>query len=447
MQRDTRATCPDTVGNASDAVAQYRFDPKSPEAIAHMRTVLFRAAANRHKVDLDAPPRSVPGDAPMPEPSAGDRAEPTDDDDCAKPACVLVPGESPDKLLQDAIKAHKIDGAIAPLAQARTLETAAQSILEILHDPAVHAVYAAEVVDAARARLARPVQLLDTVPTTHSIDATCHGIGQTPTGHSKESRAALWIAKHDLSTRKSGRITYIVAKRCTGKAVLYKDMWNTGWHGWDCVLAMSPTPESQEMFREHMPDACIHGDYNGDAIKALIEKVTEMRAFGFEPRVFIVLDNCMHGPSVWCSQEMRDLHSQAAALGIDVCNITEYAMNLPKALCSHIDYAYTMREPQNPYRKNLYRDFFGVFDNYDEFAAALDTCTANAGWMVVDNAAAPLTPEKNVFWYCASPHPPSSKWGCAFLWKLAYAYGRPAAPTLLGSWMATPALPGLASLL
>lgn len=134
----------------------------------------------------------------------------------------------------------------------------------------------------------------------------------------------------------------------------------------------------------------------------------------------------------WWSQRQRQQRDEMMCfvfffsctghLKILFLNIVQYVMDVPKAIRSQIDYVFALREPQRAYRENLYKNFFGIFPNYDEFSAAFDACTENYGCIVVDSTAKTNAVEDSVFWYRGSSNPPPFILGNRNFWKLHYMF-------------------------
>ncbi|AGO82345.2 hypothetical protein pdul_cds_334 [Pandoravirus dulcis] len=230
------------------------------------------------------------------------------------------------------------------------------------------------------------------------------------------------LRKFNWKAFKPDRVVMLVGKRGTGKSVLLRDLLSHLSSEYDGGVAMSPTPESQDMFREFMPDSCVFDEYSSEKIGEIVTKLRQFNHMGVYKRVFVLLDDCMFDASVLKSKQMRDIHMNGRHLKILFLNIVQYVMDVPKAIRSQIDYVFALREPQRAYRENLYKNFFGIFPTYDEFSAAFDACTENFGCIVVDSTARTNAIEDSVFWYRGSPDPPKFILGNRNFWKLHYMF-------------------------
>lgn len=116
------------------------------------------------------------------------------------------------------------------------------------------------------------------------------------------------LRKFNWEAFKPDRVVMLVGKRGTGKSVLLRDLLSHLSVEYDAGVAMSPTPESQDMFREFMPDSCVFDEYSSEKIGEIVTKLRQFNHMGVYKRVFVLLDDCMFDASVLKSKQMRDIH-------------------------------------------------------------------------------------------------------------------------------------------
>lgn len=116
------------------------------------------------------------------------------------------------------------------------------------------------------------------------------------------------LRKFDFNMFKPDRVVMLVGKRGTGKSVLLRDLLSHLSLEYDGGVAMSPTPESTDMFREFMPDSCVYEDYTSEKIAEIVLKLREFNGVGIYKRVFVLLDDCMFDSKILKSIQMRDIH-------------------------------------------------------------------------------------------------------------------------------------------
>ncbi|AGO85537.1 hypothetical protein psal_cds_1223 [Pandoravirus salinus] len=363
---------------------------------------LFAACANPNLVNLDADPKPVPADAPMPDET------PRRDADVSTDLRVAPESSSAAAVLPTPVDplAHML------ITQAKAMDDGAKRLLAL----AGSRISAAEF-EQARAALGWPATVVAETPRpsapTASVSRTV-SVGADPNN--------VELRKFDRAAHKRGRINLVVGKRGTGKSVLLKDLLCSGGNQWDVVVGMSPTPESQDMLREMFPTSCVHDGYDGAVLERVVSTARTLNHLGFRPRVLLVLDDCMFDHKILRSTVMRDLHMNGRCLGIDVYNVVQYVMDVPKAVRSQIDYVFALCEPQRAYRESLYRNFFGIFPTYEEFSAAFHACTENFGCIVVDSTARTNAVEDSVFWYRSAPNPPAVLLGSCAQWRLHHMF-------------------------
>ncbi|AVK76356.1 hypothetical protein pneo_cds_749 [Pandoravirus neocaledonia] len=203
----------------------------------------------------------------------------------------------------------------------------------------------------------------------------------------ESGRARSGPREFDRSTHRSGSNNLITGNLRSGKTVLLKDLLCLDGNRWDVVVAMCPALESRDALRDMFPASCVHDKYDPVVINKIISTARALRETGFQPRVLLVLDDCMLDRQ--CNhKEMRDLYLNSHYLGIEVYNVAPYAVDMAEALRFKVDYAFITHEPRQACRVALYKSFGTVFPTCEEFLTALDTCTDNFGCMVVDNARA-----------------------------------------------------------
>ncbi|AGO83372.1 hypothetical protein psal_cds_12 [Pandoravirus salinus] len=220
----------------------------------------------------------------------------------------------------------------------------------------------------------------EAAPSSAVTDPECPKEGES--GHARSG-----LRKFDRLTHRSGSNTLITGNLRSGKTVLLKDRLCSNGNRWDVAVAMCPAIESQDILRGMFPASCVHDKYDPAVINKIISTTRALREAGFQPRVLLVLDDCMLDRQ-GTFKEMRDLYLNSHYLGIEVYNVAPYAVDMPEALRFKVDYAFITHEPRQACRVALYKSFGTVFPTCEEFSAALDTCTDNFGCMVVDNARA-----------------------------------------------------------
>lgn len=235
----------------------------------------------------------------------------------------------------------------------------------------------------------------------------------------------LRVRKFNIRSLKTDRRVLIVGKPGTGKSTLLKCLCYYVADRFDAALAMSPTQDSIDMFREFLPDSCIYEEFDGGKIQEIIKVLRTLNFQHKYPRVAIFLDDCMADKKNLNSKAIRDIHMNGRHLRMLFVNIVQYMMDVNCALRGQVDYVFAMRESSLNARLNLYKNFFGVFDTFQDFCTVLDACTENNECLVLDNTARTNRVEDMVFWYTARVDHPRYLLGSRPFWRLHYMFYKP----------------------
>lgn len=231
------------------------------------------------------------------------------------------------------------------------------------------------------------------------------------------------IRRFDPACIAPGRIVLLIGKRGTGKSFLAKDLLYHMRKDVHIPVVMSPTHSSIADFEKFVPRSLIHDRFNPDTIQSLIDSQRARAHTGKKLRnVCLVLDDCMYDKKCLRSVAMRDIFMNGRHSRLGLIIAVQYLMDLDPAARSQIDYVFTLRENIISNRKKLWQFFFGMWANYDDFAAVMDACTNNHEALVLDNVSSGTNDvTKCVFWYKASATIPTDfRLGSRTMWKLHY---------------------------
>jgi hypothetical protein len=173
-------------------------------------------------------------------------------------------------------------------------------------------------------------------------------------------------------------------------------------------VVMSGTEESNEHYKEFVPDSFIYGDYEPDVVERVINRQREVvkKAKGDEKNsidnnVFMLLDDCMYDNKWTRDKNIRGIFMNGRHWKILFMITMQYCMDLPPSLRANIDYIFIMRENIIQNREKLYKHFFGIFPTFDSFNEVMNQCTENYECLVLDNTSKSNKIEDVVFWYKA----------------------------------------------
>ena len=241
----------------------------------------------------------------------------------------------------------------------------------------------------------------------------------------------LHIRQWDPTTLKDGRIICLCGRRGTGKSYVMKSLMYHLRERLDFGIAMTPTEDSMDMFREHIPDSWIYPEYSQLKLDQMLRiQRKSQREKRPTKHLFVFMDDCMYDKKVLKSTTMRDLFMNGRHLKMTFCFAVQYLMDMGPDLRSQVDYVICTREMIIANKVKLWKYFFGMFERYEDFAKVMDRCTENFSTLVMDNTAKSSNIEDCIFWYRADPNTPHFKLGRDAFWKLSEQLAKSAAQRL-----------------
>jgi hypothetical protein len=218
------------------------------------------------------------------------------------------------------------------------------------------------------------------------------------------------IKKFDPKTIDPCRICVFIGRRGTGKSQLVTDIL---YHQRKIPMGvvMSGTEESNEHYKEYVPDSFIYGQYEPLVVKNIIEHQQKMlkklkpeqKENFSDPSnsVFMLLDDCMFDNKWTRDKDMRCVFMNGRHYRIFFMLTLQYCMDLPPALRGQCDYIFILRENILENRIKLHKHFFGIFPTFDAFNEVLTQCTENYECLVLNVRSTSNKIEDVVFWYKA----------------------------------------------
>lgn len=214
------------------------------------------------------------------------------------------------------------------------------------------------------------------------------------------------LKKFNPKTIEPNRIILFVGKRNTGKSTLVRDIL---YHHRKipCGMVMSPTEESNEFYKNMVPDIFVYNDYDPEAMRKMIKRQKKcVKQKKKDPNVFILLDDCMYDAKKLTKDiSIRSTFMNGRHWKILLLLTMQYCMDLSPDLRANIDYVFILRENIVSNREKLYKNFFGIFPNFDTFNQVMTQCTENFECLVLDNTSRSNNISDVVFWYKAGIHP------------------------------------------
>jgi hypothetical protein len=232
--------------------------------------------------------------------------------------------------------------------------------------------------------------------------------GNIKTGVSIPDMTKLYIKPFNPSTKlKHDRIIFLIGRRGSGKSVLERDLLYYMRDKLDMGIAITKTLGSEDMFKACMPHETVKREFLEHQIEAIIKHQSDhAREVGRDNirRVFVLLDDMMYDKSIFKGTVIRDVFMNGRHYNLFFVNSMQYCMDISVDMRSQIDYVFAMWEPNAKNRRRLWENFFGIFENYNQFEIVFKSLTGNYGALVIDNTTNSTKIEDSIFWYRAKPN-------------------------------------------
>lgn len=228
-------------------------------------------------------------------------------------------------------------------------------------------------------------------------------------------RLNLRLKKFDMSKIKHDKVVVLIGKRETGKSFLVKDLL---WHHQSIPFGtvISGTEGANHFYGKVVPPIFIHEEYSPLIIANVLKRqkliakkidkdLSERGTTAVDPRNFLILDDCLYDQGWIRDRNVRYLFMNGRHVHTMFIITMQYAMGIPPALRTNIDYVFILRENIVANRRRLYEQYAGMFPDFDSFCQVMNQCTENFECLVIDNNAKSNKLEDQVFWYKASPRP------------------------------------------
>lgn len=238
--------------------------------------------------------------------------------------------------------------------------------------------------------------------------------------------ASINLKKFDPSRIAKGSVVIMIGKRNTGKSFLVRDLL---YYKRDIPVGtvISGTESANCFYGEMMPGLFIHDTFSSEIPSSLVKRqsvvVKKMKQeealtgrSHIDPWAFLILDDLMYDTSWLKDRTIRELFMNGRHYKIFFTITMQYALGIPPALRSNVDFIFILRENIIGNRKRLYEHYAGMFPSFEIFCQVMDQCTENFECLVIDNTTKSNKIEDMVFWYKADEHPPF-KIGAPSFWE------------------------------
>lgn len=226
------------------------------------------------------------------------------------------------------------------------------------------------------------------------------------------------LSKFDPTKMRDNAVTVFIAKRMSGKSCCVKDIMYHKRH-LPVGVVMSGTEEGNKYYQNFIPDTFVYNEYKTDVIEKIVSRQKILVNKNDNSSVFMILDDCMYDKKFLKEKIMRQIFYNGRHWNIFFMLTMQYCMDLSPDLRTNIDYIFVFRENIVQNREKIYKNFFGIFPNFDMFNQVMDACTENYECLILDNTVKSNKIEDAVFWYKARLYDKNSfRVGHPSFWKL-----------------------------
>jgi hypothetical protein len=222
-----------------------------------------------------------------------------------------------------------------------------------------------------------------------------------------------WI--NFLPTENKGPVIVLIGRRDTGKSFLVKDLL---YYHQDIPVGtvISGTEAGNHFYENMVPPRFIHDEYDVSVIQQLMlrqrqvleqmrdEQKASGRASDFDPRAFLIMDDCLYDDSWARDKLVRMMFMNGRHWKLMVVITMQYPLGIPPNLRTNVDYVFILRETYMSNKRRIYENYAGMFPTFDSFVQVMDQCTENYECLVINNNVKSNKLTDQVFWYKAEPH-------------------------------------------
>lgn len=211
----------------------------------------------------------------------------------------------------------------------------------------------------------------------------------------------LVLRKFNLDSLGDRRFLLVIGKRATGKSCLIADILYHIRKKIPIGIVCSGSEEANGFYQKFVPPIFTYNELDFDAIERLIARQKAAAKQNKLKPAFIVIDDLAFDKKIFNTKVMRYIAMNGRHLALFCVLSVQYALDLPPAMRSNVDFVFILRENIRSNRARLYQQFAGMFPNYDTFAEVLDATTQNYECLVVDNVHPSCDPAQVCSWYKA----------------------------------------------
>jgi hypothetical protein len=209
-----------------------------------------------------------------------------------------------------------------------------------------------------------------------------------------------------------GSKIFIIGKPGSGKSTLIKSLFYNKSQIIPVGVAMSGTESETGFYKEFLPNAYIHDEYDPDVLSNYIIRQKAAREYiPINPWSMLIVDDCMDDPSVFNKPPQPGLFKNGRHWKTLYIVSLQYALDIRPAIRSNIDGCFIFREANSTIRKKIYDNYASIIPSYQLFEQIMDSITGDYTALYIHNASNTNDWKDCVFYYKA-PIVENFKFGC-----------------------------------
>jgi len=230
----------------------------------------------------------------------------------------------------------------------------------------------------------------------------------------------LMVQRFDLGTFKPDRAILCLGQTGSGKTTLIHHIAYELRKHITFALAMTPSIDTQEMFRKFLPRALVRREFNESVLQALLDHQKErLERTGVINKIAVFLDDMNYDKSIFKTKVIRELFMNGRHLGVTLVFSMQYMMDVGPDIRGNTGYIFAFADRIRKNRQRLWENYFGMFTTFAGFDKTFHKCTENYECLVMDNTNRNNQLGETVFYFKASLELPKFKLVAPQFQKLA----------------------------
>lgn len=233
-------------------------------------------------------------------------------------------------------------------------------------------------------------------------------------GKDKESNSKkLYLSEFPLHEMNPVSKIVIIGKTGSGKSTLIRDVIKVFSSKIPVARIWSGTEDSNHFYAEMFPELYITSEYKEEELQEFEKRQKlAMRDNPDNARGLTIIDDCSDDPKFFSRPVFQRFYKNSRQWeGAQVLAL-QYGMDIKPAIRANTDYVFIFREPNENYRKTLYKNYGGIIGSYNDFCDIMDQIAEKNVALVIDNKKQSNEINECVYYYKARIHSEKFTFGC-----------------------------------